>query len=115
MYQSSSVNLLVRTLLVRIQRFSFFIFYLTPHKGSTKKSTNKLVFNISRYLNPALKKEESQDKIKKQKWDGNMKTIEIDQTYLRMDSQGFYKLDIREKLNMARLMVNLLWDQTKHF
>jgi hypothetical protein len=40
---------------------------LTPHKGSTKKSTNKLVFNISRYLNPALKKEESQDKIKKQK------------------------------------------------
>ena len=35
-----------------------------------------------------------------------MKTIDIDQTYLRMDSQGFYKLDIPEKLNMARLMVD---------
>ncbi len=35
-----------------------------------------------------------------------METIEIDQTYLRMDTQGFYKLDIPEKLNMARLMVN---------
>ncbi len=43
-----------------------------------------------------------------------MKTIEIDQTYLRIDSQGFYKLDIPEKLNMATLMVNLSWIHTKH-
>jgi acyl-coenzyme A synthetase/AMP-(fatty) acid ligase len=35
-----------------------------------------------------------------------METIEIDQTCLRMDSQGFYELDIPEKLNMARLMVD---------
>jgi len=35
-----------------------------------------------------------------------METIDIDQTCLRMDSQGFYKLDIPEKLNMARLMVD---------
>jgi len=43
-----------------------------------------------------------------------MKTIEIDQTYLRIDSEGFYKLGIPEKLNMARLMVNLSWIHTKH-
>ena len=35
-----------------------------------------------------------------------METIEIDQAYLRMDSQGFYKPDIPEKSNMARLMVD---------
>ncbi len=35
-----------------------------------------------------------------------MKTIGIDQTYLRMDSQGSYKLDIPKKLNMARLIVD---------
>jgi len=50
----------------------------------------------------------------KTKRDDNMKTIEIDQTYLRMDSQGFYKLGTPEKLNMARLMVNLSWIHTKH-
>jgi len=51
---------------------------------------------------------------KKTKRDDNMKTIVIDQTYLRIDSEGFYKLDIPEKLNMARLMVNLSWIHTKH-
>jgi len=51
---------------------------------------------------------------KKTTRDDNMKTIEIDQTYLRIDSEGFYKLGIPEKLNMARLMVNLSWIHTKH-
>ena len=30
----------------------------------------------------------------------------MDETYHRMDSQGFFKLDIPEKLNMARLIVD---------
>ncbi len=35
-----------------------------------------------------------------------MKDIELDETYLQMDSKGFYRLDIPERLNMARLVVD---------
>lgn len=35
-----------------------------------------------------------------------MKDIELDETYIQMDSKGFYRLDIPESLNMARLMVD---------
>lgn len=35
-----------------------------------------------------------------------MKTVEFDDVHLRMDSQGFYKLDVPPKLNMARIMVD---------
>jgi len=35
-----------------------------------------------------------------------MKDIELDETYIQMDSKGFYKLDMPERLNMARLMVD---------
>jgi acyl-coenzyme A synthetase/AMP-(fatty) acid ligase len=41
-----------------------------------------------------------------QKWGGRRKTMGLDDFYHRMDSQGFFKLDIPEKLNMARLMVD---------
>ncbi len=30
----------------------------------------------------------------------------LDKNYLRMDSHGFYKLDLPEKLNMGRLIVD---------
>jgi len=35
-----------------------------------------------------------------------MKDIELDETYLQMESKGFYRLDIPERLNMARLVVD---------
>jgi len=35
-----------------------------------------------------------------------MKDIELDETYIQMDSKGFYRLDIPERLNMARLVVD---------
>ncbi len=35
-----------------------------------------------------------------------MKATGIDETYQRMDSKGYYRLDIPEKLNMARLVVD---------
>jgi acyl-coenzyme A synthetase/AMP-(fatty) acid ligase len=39
-----------------------------------------------------------------------MEETKMDYTFHRMDTQGFYKLDIPEKLNMARLMVDY-WAQ----
>ena len=35
-----------------------------------------------------------------------MEETKMDYTFHRMDTQGFYKLDIPEKLNMARLIVD---------
>ena len=35
-----------------------------------------------------------------------MKAVEFDDVQHRMDSQGFYKLDVPQKLNMARVMVD---------
>jgi acyl-coenzyme A synthetase/AMP-(fatty) acid ligase len=35
-----------------------------------------------------------------------MKPTEMDETYCQMDSKGFYRLEIPEKLNMARLVVD---------
>ena len=32
--------------------------------------------------------------------------MKLDETHHRMDSQGFFKLDLPEKLNMARLIID---------
>lgn len=39
-----------------------------------------------------------------------MSTFEMDETYYQMDSKGFFRLEIPEKLNMARLVVDFWAD-----